>query len=1397
MALSHDRRNILVTTNKIKSIKGLLKAATGREATAKVIPVLSVDRVQKGCCSKRFNQALEEDADLRDLLKEGAQTLSIIYLSPETDQLEYLDLVVENDDNFQVLLSSLQDLVNLCEEEKQRYTNAVQFLHYHWSQLNKPFESPMSVSEWITFIDKIGSPVKKAQLVTMFRDYCGENEDHLPFGKVALLVEDVKNASMAENSPIEALWKELVENDPVPAVGVKQQDDDASLELGYSNQEESISSVAFLSFLRSRQKEIDLTLDDVNDTCLLLCQQKTPEDLGYKNADSISIGYDRISRSRFLSYLFADSNDIMDPETEVKESQDMTHPLSHYWINTSHDTYLARLGDSFSGRSVYSKYKNGPELVDEQMYLAVLLRGVRCIEVDIWDGDDQAPVIARHQPAGKEKGIPLRSLLLTLRNFLEEYDPYSFPIIVNMENHCSPPVQRTAASMIYDILGAAKLIIEPAIDLDDAIALPSPEMARGKVILLGKRPKSVKPGAKVLNDDFDEENIHFYSKQPDTEKDDASYDENEWGVGTVVGFSSNGPILSADPDTYTRNPQDLCNAAEEDAAAAKKALKECQTKLERAERESYLAEKRAKELASNGGMSMVDVREKALKAASKDFISETGQDGQELFIGEDEKSPKDEGVEIHEVLPDSVVEGRDHYGRAAQIALEASMLVEKYKVRADEAKKSLKKAEDDLNGRMIRYEELVVIAQKAASEARSHKEHAEAAEGRVEKLREILKSSVDKASNAGNVVITAMTEAKISEKRAQDAETRAARALATALADKKRAEEETAAEEALEEKVNELYEIRQEHSNKVVDCRERAEKAVNMLERVNENILLIENNKTYQKEIRESKSSSGRFGSSLVAKHEAKVKEREMCKELISTAEKECELAEQARKKVQNDIEEATHLWRIQADVASQMRKVYDRSMHVYEELAEHAEEERDAANLRQTARAKAEETVETKGVHKHGLEIQLDEAERAFAEATSIFANSKERADRAAREAEHAKNFERFQDIVKERAEAFDIATRDLEAATKDKKYKDDLLQVEKRRLETDEEIVSGSSKKEDNLNKIKEMFKQEAIVAYNRSTMCLQRVREAAQAVKLAKSREAEKSNALRHARQYRDRMERIVEIPPTLARVTLLHSRKFQNWDKSLGLSVAYVHSFADHVLEEMMNEDAKETKRMMQAFTRKHLCRVFPSWKEVCHMDASNYDPLMPYSLGAQLVAMNFHSNDERSVLVDGRFRQNGSCGYVLKPSYLTGEGDGIPPQTWFFTVLAGSYIPPPPGRSTYTGGKIVTNVTLYTGSRKEPVTYETGVARGNRLNPTWDSSVIMQFEVTKPSISMFCFSVWDKSNDRFPVLLATAAVPVNCIRPGLRSVSLFSSENSKFGPYEHASLLVSATDASDK
>ena len=78
---------------------------------------------------------------------------------------------------------------------------------------------------------------------------------------------------------------------------------------------------------------------------------------------------EKISFHKFGSFLNDDKNSLLDPK-KAKVYMDMNQPLQHYFIASSHNTYLE--GDQLNSASSVNRYIND------------LVNGCRCVELDCW-----------------------------------------------------------------------------------------------------------------------------------------------------------------------------------------------------------------------------------------------------------------------------------------------------------------------------------------------------------------------------------------------------------------------------------------------------------------------------------------------------------------------------------------------------------------------------------------------------------------------------------------------------------------------------------------------------------------------------------------------------------------------------------------------------------------------------------------------------------------------------------------------------------------------------------------------------------------------------------------------------------------------------------------------------
>merc|ERR1712127_1123689 len=118
---------------------------------------------------------------------------------------------------------------------------------------------------------------------------------------------------------------------------------------------------------------------------------------------------------------------------------------------------------------------------------------------------------------------------------------------------------------------------------------------------------------------------------------------------------------------------------------------------------------------------------------------------------------------------------------------------------------------------------------------------------------------------------------------------------------------------------------------------------------------------------------------------------------------------------------------------------------------------------------------------------------------------------------------------------------------------------------------------------------------------------------------------------------------KIVPQLANLTLFNGGKFKDFDTSVALPLTDMHSFSESKMKKLYEHPCNVEK--WKRYNVDHMSRIYPAGSRV---DSSNYNPVVSWSSGCQLVALNFQSDDSEMTINDGRFRENGGCGYVLKP-----------------------------------------------------------------------------------------------------------------------------------------------------
>ena len=1360
---------------------------------------------------------------------------------------ECLDLCITKKGDYDTLLSTLGELIALYREERRWMKQSVLLFRYHWIDMGKTvLRDPISLVDWVTLCNRLNVPLGKGDITVVYKGMKNELkrackdlgtdldflDTGLPQWTIAELFKDLhfssSNASgikYVKQDPLLRLWHEIIESDPVPILNKDGSKDRLDTRLNQSASDITISSVAVLSFIRSQQKEFEATLEDAIDLIQSIQSQKSFKDLagndtdtttpggknemengGDNNSKNIPRGGGRLLKGEFFDFLLSDANDLMDPRKGKISADDMNYPLSNYWIMSSHDTYL-------------DFWNKDQPVLDAQLYLSMLYRGVRCLELDVWDGfplDEVSsssssvvePVIAREKPKTKDDpflnvNIPFKAI----RQYLLANNE-SFPIILNIENHCSYEVQEKLADYIFEILGTIGLIVVPDTtdSVDPSDLLPSPASMKGRVLLMGKRPTIVMDGATVVNDDFDDENdVAFDEPQGIPNVKTRDEDEYEMDQGTVVGFDVKGPIRvynkTKRKNVIKHSPGELLYIAKQELETAELEAADVETKAAKLEAEAEKVDQYTNTLIQNSALTEYDISDLLNKLNGKDIDPEQHMD---LLSRQ-----HDEGIEVQDFFADAVESAKLTSTEADQYALLSAEDTNRALQKLNKATVKLREAEALLETSYVKGKKVVTKYQKAAKVARDKQEIAAHARLRVQKISQMLDECETGANSASNVVNTAMTEAKISEKRAIETESRAARAAATAQKDRARAEDETRKEEELERHAGGLHEKMFAMVKKEKQLKAESEKASSTLNKLNEQIKLIKTSSQFQRERREMSGDVGEEkkeaaikGGKLLVKHATKIEERSALMNRMNQFSMEKSLTSKQRVQSQDAFEKKAHQWKGQAETASKFRKIADRSSHLAEDLAEHAEEEREAANLRRVARDRAESHVTEKDSYKTGLEAQLKEAERVTKEADHEVDKARKEADRLEKANESYENsgYEEIFSITEKRKQTRAELLADYEKRKNTQEIAEERANELKRQYETSDNLLSDTVKNirsHVNTTHNQQQQNENALLAVNNARLIRKKAQHILEESRYAQSVVIEKRCILKRAEEYKMKNDRVIEIPPQLANMTFLHTTKHKYWRKSLKLPSTHVHSFSEGVLEQMTEKNKEELVHNLKRFTSSHLCRSFRSWKDVENSSELNKDPLFQWSLGCQLVSLNYSSYDEQLLKADGRFRRNGSCGYTLKPEFLRSY-DAVPerPESWKLNVLCGSCLPTPECKQRNNTGMSFINpfvkINVYGGDfEQRKGEHVTSIIEKNGLNPIFDDRVGFIFKATSPSLAILAFTVWHKTDEGSEELIGGSAIPVSCMREGCRSVPLFDKQNTRAGAFAYACLLVKA------
>ncbi|KAB1201432.1 Phosphoinositide phospholipase C 4 [Morella rubra] len=171
----------------------------------------------------------------------------------------------------------------------------------------------------------------------------------------------------------------------------------------------------------------------------------------------------------FHYYLFSAE---LNPPIGAKVNQDMTAPLSHYFIYTGHNSYL-------TGNQLNSDCSVLP-------IIKALERGVRVVELDLWPDDNAKDgVRVCHGCKGLTLTHPVEPIECFQAIEKHAFSASPYPVVITIEDHLTPELQAKVAQMITKTF--QDVLFYPQSECSKEFR--SPEELKNRIIISTKPPK--------------------------------------------------------------------------------------------------------------------------------------------------------------------------------------------------------------------------------------------------------------------------------------------------------------------------------------------------------------------------------------------------------------------------------------------------------------------------------------------------------------------------------------------------------------------------------------------------------------------------------------------------------------------------------------------------------------------------------------------------------------------------------------------------------------------------------------------------------------------------------------------------------------------------------------------
>ncbi|KFQ29131.1 1-phosphatidylinositol 4,5-bisphosphate phosphodiesterase zeta-1, partial [Merops nubicus] len=200
----------------------------------------------------------------------------------------------------------------------------------------------------------------------------------------------------------------------------------------------------------------------------------------------------------------------------------------------------------------------------------------------------------------------------------------------------------------------------------------------------------------------------------------------------------------------------------------------------------------------------------------------------------------------------------------------------------------------------------------------------------------------------------------------------------------------------------------------------------------------------------------------------------------------------------------------------------------------------------------------------------------------------------------------------------------------------------------------------------------------------------------------------------------------------------SQKFMTFDYSLANQKCYENNSIGEV---RARKFVKHSARAFVLHTSRFITRIYPKGTRAT---SSNYNPQEFWNVGCQMVALNFQTPGIQMELQNGKFLDNGGCGYVLKPEFLRNRnstftpynvGRYSKPMSLSIRLISGHQLPPS-NLSKSNKADPAVQIEIY-GVPEDQTKKKSSVIKSNALSPRWDETFSFTIQVPELALIRFC------------------------------------------------------------